>query len=145
MDKWIQQHNLSIVLCLVHTTDTRLSWLVGGANRINDKTRLFSVVLAPHHISRLNKTVSKYQKISVANIFVLSPILTQTRQNSLVLSESAVWTRHWTSKIQWTRWIHPPCLLCLSSRDMNTTDTTNGWVCLLCLFSCPYNMVWDIA
>ena len=83
--------------CLIHTTDTdklRLFYPVLSCwwceqNWLQDKT----VFSSPHRISRLYKTGSKF---SVADSLDLSPIrstpLTRTRQDSLVLSVSVVWT-----------------------------------------------------
>ena len=62
---------------------TDMSCLVGGVNRIGDKSRLFSIY--PRLISRLDKTASKF---SVADGLDLSPFLftppTRTREDSIV-------------------------------------------------------------
>jgi len=78
--------------------NTVLSYLVGCVNRTGDKSRLFSVVSPQFEAGRI---VSKF---SVADSLALSSILfallTRSRQHSLVLMVSAVWTSHKTKAIR---------------------------------------------
>jgi len=82
------------LLCIVNTSHHRQghkSLVLSCLWCVQNWRQVKAVCSSPHRISRLDKTVSKF---SVADSLDLSPILltlpTRTRQDSLVLSVSAV-------------------------------------------------------
>jgi len=98
--RWTTPFGIFHSSLFIDTDKTRLSCLVGGVNRIGDKTRLFSVVL---NILQTEKTPHFKTGQNSFDSLYLSPILftspTRTRQDktkqSFLVRVSRV-TRHFT-------------------------------------------------